>query len=186
MIVLDRGGDARFIDRRPVAKEFDVFVTGGTGYVGSRLIATLLARGHRVRALARQTSLGRLPERATPVVGDALDAESVAGALRSGDTLVHLVGTPHPNPSKARQFEQIDLVSIRAAVTAAKRVGIAQLVYVSVAQPAPIMRAYLAVRAAGERMIKEAGLTGDGIAALVRARSRPLVADDIGALLQDC
>ena len=98
-------------------------------------------------------------ERATPVVGDALDAESVAGALRSGDTLVHLVGTPHPNPSKARQFEQIDLVSIRAAVTAAKRVGIAQLVYVSVAQPAPIMRAYLAVRATGERMIKEAGLT---------------------------
>ena len=44
--------------------------------MGSRLIATLLARGHRVRALARQTSLGRVPEGATPVVGDALDAES--------------------------------------------------------------------------------------------------------------
>ena len=108
---------------------------------------------------ARQTSLGRVPDGATPVVGDALDAESVAAALRSGDTVVHLVGTPQPNPSKAKQFEQIDLVSIRAAVAAAKRVGIAQLVYVSVAQPAPIMRAYLAVRAAGERMIKEAGLT---------------------------
>ena len=142
-----------------MARQFDVFVTGGTGYVGSRLIATLLTRGHRVRALARQTSLGRVPEGATPVVGDALDAQSVAAALRSGDTVVHLVGTPHPNPSKARQFEQIDLVSIRATVTAAKRVGIAQLVYVSVAQPAPIMRAYLEVRAAGERMIKEAGLT---------------------------
>jgi uncharacterized protein YbjT (DUF2867 family) len=103
--------------------------------------------------------LGRVPDGATPVVGDALHAESVAAALRSGDTVVHLVGTPHPNPSKAKQFEQIDLVSIRAAVAAAKRVGIAQLVYVSVAQPAPIMRAYLAVRAAGERMIKEAGLT---------------------------
>ena len=142
-----------------MARQFDVLVTGGTGYVGSRLIATLLTRGHRVRALARQTSLGRVPEGATPVVGDALDAQSVAAALRSGDTVVHLVGTPHPNPSKARQFEQIDLVSIRATVTAAKRVGIAQLVYVSVAQPAPIMRAYLEVRAAGERMIKEAGLT---------------------------
>jgi uncharacterized protein YbjT (DUF2867 family) len=89
-----------------VARQFDVFVTGGTGYVGSRLIATLLTSGHRVRAFARQTSLGRLPEGATPVVGDALDAESVAAALRAGDTVVHLVGTPHPNPSKARQFEQ--------------------------------------------------------------------------------
>ena len=103
--------------------------------------------------------LGRVPDGATPVVGDALDAESVAAALRSGDTVVHLVGTPHPNPSKAKQFEQIDLVSIRASVAAAKRMGVTQLVHVSVAQPAPIMRAYLAVRAAGERMIKEAGLT---------------------------
>ena len=127
--------------------------------MGSRLIAKLLARGHRVRALARPTSLGRVPEGATPVVGDALDAESVAAALRAGDTLVHLVGTPSPNPSKAREFEQIDLVSIRASVTAAKSVGVAHLVYVSVAQPAPVMRAYLAVRAAGETMIKEAGLT---------------------------
>ena len=85
-----------------MAKEFDVFVTGGTGYVGSRLIATLLTRGHRVRALARQTSLGRVPEGATPVVGDALDAESVAAALRSGDTVVHLVGTPHPESIESK------------------------------------------------------------------------------------
>lgn len=61
----------------------DIFVTGRTGYMGTRLISTLLARGHRVRALARQTSLGRVPEGATPVVGDALDAESVAATLRS-------------------------------------------------------------------------------------------------------
>ena len=143
-----------------MAKEIDVFVTGGTGYMGSRLISTLLARGHRVRALARRTSLGRVPDGAAAVVGDTLDAESVAAALRSGDTVVHLVGTPHPNPSKAKQFEQIDLVSIRVVVTAAKRVRIAQLVYVSVAQPAPVMHAYIAVRAAGEAMIREAGLTG--------------------------
>ena len=84
----------------------------------------------------------------------------MVAALWSDDTVVHLVGTPHPNPSKAKQFEQIDLVSIRAVVTAAKRVRIAQLVYVSVAQPAPVMHAYIAVRAAGEAMIREAGLTG--------------------------
>jgi uncharacterized protein YbjT (DUF2867 family) len=143
-----------------VAKEFDVFVTGGTGYMGSRLISTLLARGHRVRALARRTSLGRVPNGAAAVVGDPLDAESVIAALRSDDTVVHLVGTPHPNPSKAKQFEQIDLVSIRAVVRAAKNVGIAHLVYVSVAQPAPVMRARIEVRAAGEAMIREAGLTG--------------------------
>jgi UDP-glucose 4-epimerase len=74
-----------FSTETPVVKELDVFVTGGTGYMGSRLISILLVRGHRVRVLARQTSLGRVPDGARPVVGDALDAESVAAALRSGD-----------------------------------------------------------------------------------------------------
>jgi uncharacterized protein YbjT (DUF2867 family) len=137
----------------------DVLITGGTGYVGHHLISELVARGHRVRALARATSLARVPEGAEAVVGDALDADSVAAALRPDDTVVHLVGTPHPSPAKAKQFEEIDLASIRATVNAARRVGIGHLVYVSVAQPAPVMRAYLWVRALGEAMIKEAGLT---------------------------
>ena len=137
----------------------DVFITGGTGYVGRYLIPKLIARGHCVRALARQTSLMRVPTGAQAVVGNALDEASVAGALQPGDTVVHLVGTPHPSPAKAKQFEEIDLASIRATVNAARRVGIDHLVYVSVAQPAPLMRAYLWVRSFGEAMIKVAGLT---------------------------
>jgi len=31
----------------------DVFITGGTGYIGRPLIETLLAKGYRVHALAR-------------------------------------------------------------------------------------------------------------------------------------
>jgi len=83
----------------------------------------------------------------------------VQSALKPGDTLIHLVGTPHPNPSRADQFEKVDLVSIRATVAAAKSAAISHLVYVSVAQPAPVMRAYLWVRTLGETMIREAGLT---------------------------
>jgi nucleoside-diphosphate-sugar epimerase len=137
----------------------DIFVTGGTGYIGQHLVPVLLARGHRVRVLARQASVDRVPGGATPVVGDALQVDSVAAALRPGDTMIHLVGTPHPTPSKADQFEKVDLLSIRATVSAAKQTGISHLLYLSVAQPAPIMQAYLWVRALGETMIREAGLT---------------------------
>ncbi|HEX5022376.1 MAG TPA: NAD(P)-dependent oxidoreductase [Candidatus Binatia bacterium] len=137
----------------------DILVTGGTGFIGAHLIPVLIARGHRVRVLARRESSGRVIGGATAIIGDVLDGNSVRAALMPGDTLIHLVGTPHPNPSKADQFEKVDLISIRAAVAAAKSAAVSHLVYVSVAQPAPVMRAYLWVRTLGEMMIREAGLT---------------------------
>jgi uncharacterized protein YbjT (DUF2867 family) len=85
-----------------------------------------------------------------------------ANAAPSGlciSLLVHLVGTPHPNPSKAHEFLRVDLESVRAAVVAARRAGVAHFVYVSVAQPAPVMRTYVAARAEGEKAITNAGLT---------------------------
>jgi uncharacterized protein YbjT (DUF2867 family) len=142
-----------------MATPLDILITGGTGYIGRNLIPPLIARNHRVRVLARQESVARVPAGATTVIGDALDDQSVASALRTGDTLIHLVGTPHPTPSKADQFEKVDLVSIRASVNAARQVGIDHLVYVSVAHPAPIMQAYLWVRTLGETMIREAEIT---------------------------
>jgi uncharacterized protein YbjT (DUF2867 family) len=73
--------------------------------------------------------------------------------------VVHLVGTPHPGPSKAAEFLCVDLASARAAAMAAQTAGVAHFVYVSVAQPAPVMAAYVAARAAGEKAIADAGLT---------------------------
>lgn len=137
----------------------DVLVTGGSGYIGRPLITALVARGHRVRAVVRAGSIGRVPRGAAVIVGNALDADSLTAAVHPGDTLVQLVGTPHPSPAKAAQFERIDLVSVRAAVAAARRAGVSHFVYVSVAQPAPVMRAYVAVRAAGEQAIADGGLT---------------------------
>ena len=139
-------------------RSLEIFVTGGTGYIGQRLIPALVARGHRVRALARAESRSRVPPGATVVVGDALVADTFVRALRAGDTLVHLIGTPHPSPSKAAEFKSVDLASIHASVEASRRSGVAHIVYVSVAQPAPVMRAYVEARAAGEAAIVESGV----------------------------
>ena len=38
----------------------NIFVTGGTGYIGSRVIPELLARGHTVRALVPERRIRRL------------------------------------------------------------------------------------------------------------------------------
>lgn len=126
--------------------------------MGRRLISALLGRGHKVRALARAGSERRLPDGCERVTGDPLDRQTFAAQIPPADTLVHLVGTPRPSPAKARQFREIDVVSVREAVAAAVPARVSHFVYVSVAQPAPIMQAYLAARAEGEVMIRDAGL----------------------------
>src|SRR2546423_14706806 len=97
----------------------NVFITGGTGYIGSRLIPVLQARGHVVRALVRKGSEHKLPNGCDPIIGDALDESTFAQEISPSDTFVHLVGVPHPSPAKAELFRKIDLVSIRASVKAA-------------------------------------------------------------------
>ena len=133
-------------------------IAGGTGYMGSRLIPVLLARGHRVRAVARAGSEGRVSRGCDVVPGNVLDAASYAGSVEGCDTFVHLVGTPHPAPWKEREFRAIDLPSLRESVRAAAGAGVRNFVYVSVAHPAPAMHAYIRVRQECEAAIRDAGL----------------------------
>jgi uncharacterized protein YbjT (DUF2867 family) len=134
-------------------------MTGGTGYLGSRLAARLLDRGHTVRGLVRRGSESKLPAGCEPVPGDALHGLSFAARVAPADTFVHLVGVAHPGPAKAQEFLRVDLASVAAAVPAAVTAGVRHFVYVSVAQPAPVMRAYVAARSRAETLIRESGLS---------------------------
>jgi nucleoside-diphosphate-sugar epimerase len=136
----------------------NVFLTGGTGYIGSALAHELVRRGHRVRALVRPGSERKLPKGCEMIHGNALRAETYAHQVRSNDTFVHLVGVAHPNPKKAVEFSSIDLESCVQAVAAAKRAHVRHFIYLSVARPAPIMQEYQAARAQGEQIIIQSGL----------------------------
>lgn len=135
-----------------------VFVTGGTGYMGSRVIPLLLQRNHRVRCVIRPGSESKAPKGCEHHLGNALRAETYSDAVRGSDTFLQLVGEPKPNPKKGEQFRAIDLESCRAAVQNAKLAGIKHFIYVSVAHPAPMMHSYIAVRTECEEMIRSTGL----------------------------
>ncbi|WP_228486842.1 SDR family oxidoreductase [Paludibaculum fermentans] len=135
-----------------------VLVTGGTGYLGRALCEVLLARGASVRVLVRPGGEPRAPRGAVLHLGDALNPDSVTVAAQGCDTLVHLVGTPHPASWKQAEFERVDRTSLFASVDAARRAGIRHFVYVSVAHPAPAMQGYIAIRTQCEQRILEAGL----------------------------
>ncbi len=74
-----------------------LFVTGGTGFVGSHFLQQALAAGHEVVALRRPGSRPRLPLEAEPRwLEGALD-EDWSAALQGCDVLVHLAShTPNP------------------------------------------------------------------------------------------
>lgn len=136
----------------------NIFIAGGTGYIGVRLIAELLQCGHSVQALARKGAEQKLPPGCTPIIGNALNKNSYMNQILPADTFVHLVGVSHPNPSKAEQFRSIDLVSVQNAVPAAVTMGIKHFVYVSVAHPAPVMKAYWQTRVECEAIVRASGL----------------------------
>src|SRR6266568_810305 len=135
-----------------------VFIAGGTGYLGTPLIRTLVERGHQVRALVRPGSERKLPPGCEAVVGDALDFASYENQIRPSHTFVQLVGVSHPNPSKAAEFQAIDRASALGAVDAASRGGIQHFIYLSVAQPAPMMKSYIVVRAECEAAVRKSGM----------------------------
>lgn len=135
-----------------------VFIAGGTGYIGIPLIKALLERNHHVRALVRLGSERKLPAGCEAVPGNALDSTSYAGRISPSTTFLQMVGVAHPSPAKAAEFQSVDRVSALGAIVAAKQAGIRHFVYLSVAQPAPMMKSYIAVRAECEAALKASGM----------------------------
>jgi nucleoside-diphosphate-sugar epimerase len=70
----------------------NIFLTGGTGYVGSALLPQLLAAGHRVTALVRNDERASAIRAAgaTPVIGDLTDTDLLAEAASEADAVLHL------------------------------------------------------------------------------------------------
>ncbi len=104
-----------------------VLVTGGTGYVGGRLIPLLESRGLSIRCLARrpeflQSRVGPLTE---VVAGDVLQPETLLTALHGVETafyLVHSMGT-------GKDFEDEDRIAARNFAEAAKQNGVRRIIY---------------------------------------------------------
>ena len=111
-----------------------VFITGGTGYIGRRLVALLLERGYAIKALVREGSEDKLPKGCSYVFGNPLSSSTFSNYIPADATFVQLLGVAHPGPKKKEQFRLIDLASARASADAAKRAGVRHFVYVSVAQ----------------------------------------------------
>jgi nucleoside-diphosphate-sugar epimerase len=136
-----------------------VFITGSTGYIGTRLIKSLLSRNHRVIALIRKGSEYKVPAGCEIVIADPFDSTIFEKYIPEESVFVQLLGVSHPSPSKADQFKQIDLKSVKASADAASNASVSHFIYVSVSMvPSKIMEAYQSARQEGEEYCLSKGL----------------------------
>jgi uncharacterized protein YbjT (DUF2867 family) len=123
-----------------------ILVTGPTGYIGGRLIPRLLEASYRVRVLARDPArLQGRPwlSRVEVVQGDALEAASLAPALRGVSCAYYLIhGRQGGLPSAER-----DLVAARNFARAADEAGIERILYLGeLVDPTARLSPYLRAR----------------------------------------
>jgi dihydroflavonol-4-reductase len=111
----------------------DVFLTGGSGFVGRAVLERLIANGRRVKALARSPRSASLVRAlgAEAVAGDVLDPAALTAAMSGCDVIYHLAGlNAFCLPDPGRLYE-MNVVGSRNVVDAAARIGAARLVYTS-------------------------------------------------------
>jgi uncharacterized protein YbjT (DUF2867 family) len=103
-------------------------VTGGTGYVGSRLLRRLVAEGRPVRALARRPERVEQLSGVEPVGGDLLDRAGVEDALAGCTTAYYLVHSMEAAAGNG-DFAGRDRRMAETFAEAAARAGVERIVY---------------------------------------------------------
>jgi nucleoside-diphosphate-sugar epimerase len=153
----------------------NVFVTGGSGFVGRPLIQRLVAQKVRVVALARSEAAAAAVEKEGAVAcrGDLLDAQAITEGMRGCDTVLHVAGHLSPwDPYEV--FYDSNVVGTRTVLAAAKVAGVSTFVAVGASAvvmgrpmsmtnisedlplQAPSWGPYIKTKAEAERLVRQA------------------------------
>ena len=119
--------------RSPFAKPTTIFMTGGTGFIGTKLANALSERGHKIRVLSRSTSNteGLNHPRITLVPGDILDVASLKKAMKGCTQVYHLAAYPK-NWSKDKSiYHTVNVEAMRNVFAAAKANKVKKVVFTS-------------------------------------------------------
>lgn len=134
---------------------FTVAITGGTGFVGGRLLDAAQQRGWRIRALTRRVQPAR--ENISWVPGALDDPTALANLCEGADAVIHVAGVVNA-PDRAG-FDQGNVVGTQNMVTAAQSAGVGRFVHVSsLAATQPELSLYGDSKARAEPPVTESGL----------------------------
>ncbi len=132
-----------------------IFITGGTGFVGTEIQKTL--KGRKLQVLVRKGDVGPRNPDATYVTGDVTDAASLKGTMEGCKTVIHLVAII--TESDGATFDKVIRQGTENAVAEAKRAGVEHFILMSAMgvrnDPA---YPYFFAKYRGEQAVKESGI----------------------------
>lgn len=132
-----------------------ILVTGATGYIGSRLLAALEGKGHRLRCLTRRaTSRFTAAGRTEVVEGDVLKPSSLPSALAGVAAAYYLI---HSMDS-AGDFEEQDKRAAQNFGRAAREAGVGRIIYLGGLGRGPSLSKHLASRQEVGRILRDSGV----------------------------
>jgi dihydroflavonol-4-reductase len=110
-----------------------IFITGGNGFIGSRVVHHLMEQGYAVRCLLRTSSKteridGLEVER---VIGDIRDAASLERGMRGCDGVIHLASLSNWDDIHSALMQEVVVEGSQKVLNAAKKYGNLRVVYVS-------------------------------------------------------
>lgn len=112
-----------------------IVVTGGTGFIGSRLVHRLAGTGAEIHVLVRAssdlTSLKECLDRITLVFGDVTDAATLKKAFIGADQVFHCAGITYMGGRKNPLLQKINVDGTRNVLDASRKAGVKKIVHVS-------------------------------------------------------
>jgi uncharacterized protein YbjT (DUF2867 family) len=142
------------VTEQQIDRSNPILVTGGTGTLGSLVVARLRDAGREVRVLSRHSR--KREEGVEFVTGDLETGEGVEAAVEGAECIIHCAGSTKGDEVKARTL-----------VTAASRAGTRHLVHISVvgADRVPVasgvdraMFGYFASKLGAEQVVADSGV----------------------------
>lgn len=111
-----------------------ILVTGGTGFLGSYLLRSLVKAGKPVRALYRQhipPQINDIKDKVEWVKGDVLDIGALEDAMQGVEKIYHCAAVVSFQPDKKAEMLQVNIDGTANVVNLALEAGIKKIVHVS-------------------------------------------------------
>lgn len=110
-----------------------IALTGASGYTGSRLLATLRARGDEVRVLVRPAKVGEpaVAMASAVVPGDLADEGAIRSLVEGVDAVLHVAAVYRTAGHKDAYYREVNVLGTQRLLEAAAAAGVRRFVHTS-------------------------------------------------------